>query len=220
MAAEREAFGFYFSAHPVDSHRHLLAAYKVRHYGELGELNIPDDGSRGQASMAGLVEDIRWRTSAKGRRYMMATLSDSTGQFMATAFDDDVCKELEDAARSNACGLVTVELDRRPGDELPRVSIRRFQALEARAKRSRLQMSIDVADQDVVRTVCRELDQARGGTGIVRLTLRLADGRQAVVVAGRDFRLDAEVAARIERVTGEGSVDLSVQEPPKLALVG
>ena len=26
--------------------------------------------------------------------------------------------------------------------------------------------------------------------------------------------------ARVERVTGEGSVELSVQEPPKLALVG
>ena len=37
---------------------------------------------------------------------------------------------------------------------------------------------------------------------------------------GRDYRLDAELAARIERVTGEGTVDLSVQEPPKLALVG
>ncbi|MEO5972124.1 MAG: DNA polymerase III subunit alpha, partial [Sphingomicrobium sp.] len=30
MAAERDAFGFYFSAHPVDAQRHLLAAHKVR----------------------------------------------------------------------------------------------------------------------------------------------------------------------------------------------
>jgi DNA polymerase-3 subunit alpha len=41
-----------------------------------------------------------------------------------------------------------------------------------------------------------------------------------VIVAGRDFTLDGEVAARIERISGEGSVDLSVQEQPKLALVG
>jgi hypothetical protein len=40
------------------------------------------------------------------------------------------------------------------------------------------------------------------------------------MLAGRDFQLDGELVARIERVTGEGSVDLSVQEPPKLALVG
>ena len=30
MAAERDAFGFYFSAHPVDSQRHLLAAQRAR----------------------------------------------------------------------------------------------------------------------------------------------------------------------------------------------
>ena len=54
----------------------------------------------------------------------------------------------------------------------------------------------------------------------MRFIVPLASGGEAVVVAGRDYSLDAELAARIERVTGEGSVDLSVQEPPKLALVG
>jgi DNA polymerase-3 subunit alpha len=48
----------------------------------------------------------------------------------------------------------------------------------------------------------------------------LATGGEAAVIAGRDYALDAELAARVERITGEGSVDLSVQEPPKLALVG
>jgi DNA polymerase-3 subunit alpha len=41
-----------------------------------------------------------------------------------------------------------------------------------------------------------------------------------VLLLGRDYLLDAELAARVERITGEGSVDLSVQAPPKLALVG
>jgi DNA polymerase-3 subunit alpha len=218
MAAERDAFGFYFSAHPVDAHRHLLAAHRVRHFAELGELNVPDDGSRAQASMAGLVEDARWRVSQKGRRYMMATLSDASGQFMATAFDEDTCAELENAAKTNSCGLITVELDRRPGDELPRVAIKRFQALDSLAKRTRLQMTVRVENAQLVEAIGRELNQAKGGNGLVRLLLTRADGREATAVAGRNFKLDAELAARIERVAGEGSVDLSVQEP-KLALV-
>ena len=40
------------------------------------------------------------------------------------------------------------------------------------------------------------------------------------VMVGRDFHLDAELAARLERIAGEGAVTLSVQEPPRLALVG
>ena len=41
-----------------------------------------------------------------------------------------------------------------------------------------------------------------------------------MILAGRDFTLDSELASRIERLVGEGRVDLSAQEPPRLALVG
>jgi DNA polymerase-3 subunit alpha len=219
MAAEREAFGFYFSAHPVDSHRHLLAANKARTFAELADLPMPAEGRAG-ATMAALVEEARWRTSAKGRRYLMATLSDSSGQFQASIFDDEASAAVEAAARAGTCGLLTVELDKRPGDELPRVAIKRFQPLDALAKRTRLLMEVRVSNGARIADIARELAGARGGTGLVRLIVPLTDGGEAVIVAGRDFVLDAELAARIERVTGERSVDLSVQEPPKLALVG
>jgi DNA polymerase-3 subunit alpha len=48
----------------------------------------------------------------------------------------------------------------------------------------------------------------------------ISEGREAVLLVGRDFQLDAELAARLERIAGEGSVTLSVHEPPRLALVG
>jgi len=220
MAAERESFGFYFSAHPVDSHRHLLAAHKVRIFAELASLPMSAEDGRATASLAALVEDTRWRTSARGRRYLIATLSDPSGQFQASAFDDDAIEALQRAADNGACGLLTVEVDRRPGDELPRVAVKRFQPLEALAKRTRLQMVVRVRSSAEVDEVAAELSASRGGAGIVRLVLPLAAGGEATILAGRDFALDAELAARIERIAGEGSVDLSVQEPPKLALVG
>src|SRR5438045_7432397 len=145
MAAERDAFGFYFSAHPIDASRHLLAAHKVKTFAELAETRI-DEGERVEATMAGLIEDTRWRTSAKGRRYMMATLSDSSGQFIATAFDDDATAALEAAAKAGQCGLLGVELDRRAGDETPRVTVKRVQSLNEVAKRTRLQMTVRVSD--------------------------------------------------------------------------
>ena len=74
---------------------------RCKTFAELADVRIAE-GERVGATMAGLVEDTRWRTSAKGRRYMMATLSDRSGQFVATAFDDEA-----DARRS--------KLPRRPG---------------------------------------------------------------------------------------------------------
>jgi DNA polymerase-3 subunit alpha len=217
MGAEREAFGFYFSAHPVDSQRHLLAAHKVKSFAELSSLPAPADGGRSQTMMAGMVEGIRWRTSAKGRRYMMATISDPSGQYEATVFDDEPGAELEAAAKSGGCGLMTVELDRRPGDETPRVTIKRFQPLEGLAKKTRLKLTLSIPDAGLVPAVARELHA--GGTGTVRATVPIAGG-EATLLLGRDFLLDADLAARLARLLGDDAVELSAQEAPKLALVG
>jgi DNA polymerase-3 subunit alpha len=219
MAAERESFGFYFSGHPVEAHSHLLSAQKVKRYDELADVRIAE-GERVTVTMAALVEDVRWRTSAKGRRFLTAMLSDPSGQFQATAFDDEPIEALQKAAEKGGCGLLTVELDRRAGDDMPRAAIKRVQPLESLAKRTRLQMMISVADPAAMQKLATELSRSRGGNGTVRLSLQVAGRGQAIVLAGRDYVLDAELAARIERITGEGSVDLSVQEPPKLALVG
>lgn len=217
MGAERDAFGFYFSAHPVDSQRHLLVAHKVKSFADLTSIRAPADGGRSQTMMAGMVEAVRWRTSAKGRRYMMATISDPSGQYEATVFDDEPSAELEAAAKAGGCGLMTVELDRRPGEDTPRVTIKRFQPLEGLAKKTRLELSIAIADARLVDSVVRDLH--RGGTGTVRVTVPIERG-EASLLLGRDFILDADLAARLTRLLGEGAVELTAQEPPKLALVG
>src|SRR5690349_13718546 len=67
MAAERDAFGFYFSAHPVDSAKHLLSAHKVRTFAEISDLRVAE-GERVSATMAGLVENARYRTDRKSTR--------------------------------------------------------------------------------------------------------------------------------------------------------
>lgn len=216
MAQEKEAFGFYFSAHPIDRYRHLADAHGARSYGALCAANIGDE--RVPATMAALIEDVRWRTSAKGRRYLLATCSDATGQFMATCFDDLAAKDLEDAARVGGCGLLSVELDKRPGEETPRVTIKRIQPFEGLTTNSRLVLQIEVEDPVALPAVAALVSELRGGRGELRLLAR-SDAGEADVRLGRDFRLDAELAARIERVPGIAKVSLKAAELPRLALV-
>jgi DNA polymerase-3 subunit alpha len=218
MTAEKESFGFYFSAHPVDNYRHLAAAHGARRFGDLAALPAPADGGRTGAVMAGLVEDTRWRTSAKGRRYMMATLSDSSGQFESTIFDDHVAEQVAAFAKAGTCALLSVELDRRPGEETPRVTIRSLQSFESLSKRTRLQIEVEVEDEEAVRGLAALVAGERGGNGQLRLIASFAGG-EAELVLGRDFVVDAELAARLERIPGVRAVRLSVAEAPRLALV-
>ncbi|HEU4960772.1 MAG TPA: DNA polymerase III subunit alpha [Sphingomonas sp.] len=218
MEQEKEAFGFYFSAHPVDRHRLLAKMHGARNYAALGELPIAE-GQRTGATMAALVEDARWRTSARGRRYLMATLSDPTGQFIATCFDDAIAAELEDAAKAGSCGLLTVELDRRPGEETPRVTIKRIQPFETLATSARVVMELLITDPAVLRQVAQLVSGARGGRGELRVRAALPDGGEARVLLGRDFLLDAELAASLEALHGIADVAFKTSET-RLALVG
>jgi DNA polymerase-3 subunit alpha len=216
MEQEKEAFGFYFSAHPVDRHRLLAKMHGARAYAALGDLPIAE-GQRTGATMAALVEEARWRTSARGRRYLMATLSDSTGQFIATCFDDSVAADLEEAAKASACGLLTVELDRRPGEETPRVTVKRIQPFDTLATSARVAMDLVVADASTLRQIALLVDGARGGRGELRIRAALPQGGEARVLLGRDFLLDAELAASLEAMPG--IADLAFKET-RLALVG
>ena len=211
MEQEKEAFGFYFSAHPVDRHRMIAKMHGARTFASLSELHIAD-GARVGATLAVLVEEARWRTSARGRRYLMATLSDATGQFAATCFEDATSTDLEEAARIGGCGLLTVELDRRPGEEIPRVSIKTIKPFETLAATTRFALEVTVSDAAAIPALAALIEERRGQRGKVTLTVPVPDGGSARVLLGHDFSLDAELAERIEGIPGVAAVSFDVEE--------
>ena len=220
MAREKDAFGFYFSAHPVDRYKHLADASGAKSFSALASMPMSVDGGRSGAVMAALVEEARYRTSAKGKRYLIACLSDASGQFEATVFDDAVAADIEAAAKVGGCGLLTVELDRKPGEEAPRITVKRVQPFEALSRRIRVQLVVQVRDGDTLALLAAELKGAKGSGG-GQVQLEIADSSRTVsLLVGRDYDIDAELAARIERIAGADAVAMSVIPAPQLALVG
>jgi len=199
--AERDAFGFYFSAHPLDRYQHLARVHGARDIATLSEVAIAE-GQRVGATVAALIEDARWRTSARGNRYLMATISDTSGQVPVTCFEEDVAKELEEIGRAGGCAVLTVEMDRRPGEEAPRVTIRRAQPFESLAASARLVLDLTLTDTSALPLLAQLIGGERGGRGTVRIWAPLGARDRAEVVLGRDFRLDEEMVSRIRALPG------------------
>jgi len=216
MAQEREAFGFYFSAHPVDRYRQIARGRGARSFGELCDSDR-EGGNRPTAMMAALVEQVRWRDTRRGGRYVNATFSDQSGQFQASCFDEDGCKLLTAMAESGECALLSVELDREGSEDMPRVTVRGVQALAQLTATARMRMTVDVTRAAAARSLAASLVDARGGRGEVVVCVHLRD-KVAPVRLGRDFRIDADLAEAVEALVGVGAVSL---EPigAKLALV-
>ena len=221
MAHEKEAFGFYFSGHPVEAWGHLLEAYGVRTYAQAATIEPPPGGGRLPCKLAGLVEDAKWRTpqSGKGNRYLLLTMSDASGQYVASCFDDDAQAQLEAAVAAGDAVLVHGELMWRAGEDTPRVTVRGVQPLNLLAKRSRCRLTIEVSGVSAIDALGAILGPARGGRGEVMAWLRLGDGNRAQLSLGRDFAIDGELRDKVGRVRGIGNVELTAVNGPQLALV-
>jgi len=219
MAQEKDAFGFYFSAHPVDRYRILARGKGVRSYAELcGQSDGLGSSDRTSAMMAGLIEDIRWRDTRKGARFASATFSDSSGQFQASCFDEEGCKLLAELYEVNECALLTVELDRQPGEETPRVTVRGVQALSRIAGTTKMRMEIAVELPEAMAQMAGMLADRRGGRSTIEIDAAMPDGNRALVRLGEDFQLDAELGERIETIRGVSKVALATMGA-RLALV-
>jgi DNA polymerase-3 subunit alpha len=209
MAQEKDAFGFYFSAHPVDRFRHIADAKGAKSYGAICALPVAE-GGRGMAIMAAMVEDVRWRDTRRGGRYVSATFSDSSGQFQASCFEDDACKLIDAMASDGDCALLTVELDRQPGEETPRVTIRGVQPFRLLANASRMELVIDVRDVSAIKPLADILSQSRGGRSEAYLRARSPDGKAVRLFLGDDFTIDAD---QVEAIAAMANVAIPYFEP-------
>lgn len=201
MAQEKDAFGFYFSAHPVDRYRHLAEARGAKSYGAICAEPVAE-GGRANGVMAAMVEDVRWRETKRGARYAAATFSDSSGQFQASCFDEDACKAIEEMAREGDCALLMVELDRLPGEETPRVTIRGVEPFRQLANSSRMELIVDASDAAAVGALAQLLERAKGGRSEVFLRVPVGAGRAARLFLGDDYLIGADQVDSIATVPG------------------
>ncbi len=204
MAQEKDAFGFYFSAHPVDRYRHLAEARGAKSYGMVCQSPMPTPNAEGRAMtiMAAMVEDVRWRETKRGARYANATFSDQSGQFQASCFDEEACKAIEELSKDGDCALLIVELDRLPGEETPRVTVRGVEAFRQIASASRMELIVDIDSPQAVAALAELLSGARGGRSEVFLRAPVGNGQAVRVFLGDDYSLGADQVDAIATIAG------------------
>jgi DNA polymerase III subunit alpha len=204
MAHEKNAFGFFFSGHPIDQWRHVLQAQGARTYGEICAAGGPPEGGRTSGVMAGMIEELRWRTPQNGggrggSRYLLINLTDSSGNYIASCFDDEAQAAVEAAYRTGEPSLINAELLWRPGEDAPRVTIRGLTPLAALSKKQRSRLVLDLESPDGIDGLSTLLELSRGGRSEVHVRVPIAGGRYASLSLGREFAIDVETQEALAR---------------------
>jgi DNA polymerase III subunit alpha len=220
MAHEQEAFGFFFSGHPVDAYANVLTANGVINNTDVLNLDPPLGGGRKGVMMAGRLEERRWRTTQNGRRYQFLSFSDRSGQFVASCFDDDLQEKIEAMVSDMPALLIGMELQWREGEDVPRFTVRSAQPLADLARRTRGRLVVQIAHPAEVETLLGVIGPSPAkGRGELVADVATEAG-PARIVLGRHLLIDADLEAAVARALGPERVVQEVLDPPQLALVG
>ena len=218
MNREKDAFGFYFSAHPCSQYSAVAASHGAKTNVELLESGPIPEGVRRAGTLAALIEGVRWRESRKGKRFMVADFSDVSGQFSVRCFDEAVGLQLTEWAKEAECLLLGVEMDMRAGDEVPSFTVKSAKLLSSLVSATRLKLQLDVTSETGMRELAQLVEPLHGGKSELVIKTRTGDGRWAHIVLGRRFQLDAELLDKVKAIDGVGNVELAPLAPV-LALV-
>ncbi len=210
MAKERENFGFYFSAHPVQQYWTIASANGARTYQSLMEAGAPP-GGRQQAVMAAMVEGVNIGKTRRGMDFIRADFSDTTGQFTAACFEESLVERFRNWAADGDCVLLNVELDSPNPDEAPRITVRGGRPLEEIKGGSRMLLTLDLRDAAALDGLKEALPAGTPGHGEVLVTLKTGGPADPLVRLGRDFGLDGDLAERIAAIDGIDKVSLTTR---------
>ncbi len=217
MAMERENFGFYFAEHPVTEFRTVASAHGARTYASLMESEVI--GGSTQAVVAAMVEGASKGRTKRGKDFIRANFSDSSGQFSAACFEEGLVESFLKWAADGTCVLLTVELDKPNPDEPPRFTIRGARPLAEVTGSARMVLELDVHDELALQALRDALGQGKAGHGEVLAHLAIGDGPAPLVRLGRDFELGGELVDRLSQVPGIANVSLRPRGGASLKLV-
>jgi DNA polymerase III subunit alpha len=213
MEHEKDAFGFYFSSHPLSQFTQISASHGARSHAEIMESGPIPEGVRKPATMAVMVQGIRWRESKRGNRFVLADLSDTSGQFSARCFEDALNPQLAEWAKDGTCLLLTVELDQRPGDETPGITIKNAKPLEGLVASTRFKMSLEIEVVDAFHQLQHLIAPLTGGRSEVIAKTRASGGQSVPILLGNKFRLDVDLVEKVKAIQGVSHVALEPIRP-------
>ena len=211
MAKERENFGFYFSAHPVQQFWQVASANGARTYQSLMEAGAPP-GGRQPAVMAAMVEKVNKGKTRKGKDFVRADFSDQTGQFSAACFEESLVEQFLRWAEDATCILLNVELDSPSPDEPPRITVRGARPLDEVKGGSRMVLTLELSDAAALHDLKMELGPGTPGHGEVLVRLRTGEAIEPQIRLGRDYALDGELAERLALIEGLDKVSLTTRK--------
>ncbi len=169
LSNEFDAIGFYLSAHPLDAYANACEKQKVKTYSE-----VLDALSKGGSSfrMAGTILNKKERKSQRGKAFAFVQLSDATGMFEVTCFEEtlNASRQLLEPGRSV---IMSVAAELR--DDQPRLTINSLEDIESMSLRAGGGIRVFLRNEQALSSIRTRLSDLPKGRAKILLMLNLEE---------------------------------------------
>ncbi len=195
---EKEALGFYLSAHPLDSFQAVLDRLRVVDYADVPNMVKVAGVFRGQ--LAGIVSAVRERISQKGNRFAFVAASDKSASYEAICFSD-VLEANREKLNSNQPLLFTVQAEKREGEEQISLRIVGVELLSEMMSKTASTLILKIESKECVLNIKKVLDADAKGKS--RVFIILTSGANEVEIALPDrYALHPNTISNLSQIAG------------------
>ncbi len=201
---EKNAVGFYISAHPLDTYDTILQRESIIPAKEV----YTDRGLVGQTvRMAGAIAGYREGNTKRGSKFGRLMLSDRSDAFEIMAFEDDL-DAIRARVEEGSPVVVSVQIRKRDDDDSIGLSCRGIESLEHVASQSSKGLFVDIEKDTAFPAVKAALDRKAGGKGRVTIRVPVAeDTRFAEFKLTGRYKVTPELKQAIAAEMGVLSVE-------------
>jgi len=205
LKAEREALGFYITAHPLDKYDSDLKRFTTAACEQL-----PDKPDQSKVSLGGVIQRLQLKNSKKGDRYAAFTLEDKTGTVEVICWPETYRKsEVDFATDEPICVTGTLEVS----DERCQIIADEVVLLAAHRARTTQEVHFalraDKVDDETLQRLRATLSQHSGDCPCF-LHLLLPNKTETIIALPRDLRVAATegMLEAVEQLFGRGVASL------------
>ncbi len=213
LAYEKEAFGFYFSSHPLEPYR---AEYEALGLLPLGQVESMSDGT--SVKIGGVISQRRSKRDKREREYVIITVEDFDSSIEVMVFADQL-ETCRSALKVDNLVAVQGTVRVRAGEGqtgIPQIWAERVMSFAECHRYIKVGL-IEVREKDldeVLLLKIRETLEAHPGPGIVRFRVIKADGTSVEYrIPNQRVEFSNELIAELRQLCGPDSIKLRGELP-------
>ena len=194
LAQESDAIGFYLSEHPLDAYGNSL-----ERLGVVSHTSLVNKTALARAKLAGVIESVRERTSAKGNKFAFIELSGKNGQFEVVIFSEVLTNSRELLVQGKTV-LLTCDVKTTGSDiKLNATSIVDLDEAIAKAGKG---LKVFIRNEESLEGLKHVLDNGMGGRSQIRLVMGINMQQCVELALPGNYLISADIRSKIEAVPG------------------